>query len=692
MIGRKKPQSAARSERDELSDAVMAHMAVVWFAPDGEVLDANDVFCRLMGYEKAEIVGQNHKMLVGSDTTHSPEYRKFWDRLRNGEDISERVPRIAKEGHLVWLQASYVPMTSGSGAVTRIVKFATDVTEAVRNAAREKSKLAAISRSQAIIEFDLEGHVLDANENFLAATGYTLDEIRGKHHAIFVPDDIASKPSYRDFWTTLARGEPKAGAFRRKRKQGTEIWLQATYNPIIGARGVPVGVIKFAHDITQIKNRAIDHAGQIEALGRSQAVIEFEPNGTILTANENFLSAMGYEAHEIIGKHHRMFVDPTEAQSSDYAAFWEGLKSGAHRSDEFRRIGKGGRDVWIQATYNPITDDDGRVIKVVKFATDITARKLAVGAIAAAITRLANNDLSGRIDAPMPHEFEGLKVGFNSAIASLSQVVAGITDRSGMILSEVAQIAGAAQDLSARTEKQAAALEETAASLDQMASSVDHAAESADAATRTADETDESTRIGLEKAKRAAAAMTEIAESSEKVRQITNVIDDIAFQTNLLALNAGVEAARAGETGRGFAVVAAEVRQLAQRSSDSSREIADLINATSTQVQGGVTLVEDSREALVQIADSVAHIRMQVQGLAQSAKEQSQGLKEINAAANQLDQTTQQNVAMFEETTAATQSLKSVTEQLSASTRAFTFNAPDPTPKQTIAPAERQRA
>ena len=268
MIGRKKPQSAARSESDELSDAVMAHMAVVWFAPDGEVLDANDVFCRLMGYEKAEIVGQNHKMLVGSDTTHSPEYRKFWDRLRNGEEISERVPRIAKDEHLVWLQASYVPMTSGSGAVTRIVTFATDVTEAVRNAAREKSKLAAISRSQAIIEFDLEGHVLDANENFLAATGYTLDEIRGKHHAIFVPDDIASKPSYREFWATLARGEPKAGAFRRKRKQGAEIWLQATYNPIIGARGVPVGVIKFAHDITQIKNRAIDHAGQIEALGR----------------------------------------------------------------------------------------------------------------------------------------------------------------------------------------------------------------------------------------------------------------------------------------------------------------------------------------------------------------------------------------------------------------------------------------
>jgi methyl-accepting chemotaxis protein len=232
----------------------------------------------------------------------------------------------------------------------------------------------AIDRSQATVEFDVEGNVLDANANFLAVVGYALDEIRGRHHRMFVEPAQRESAEYLRFWERLRRGEYLTGEFKRVGKNGRAVWMQASYNPILGEDGRPVRVVKFASDVTQRKLRDLDSAGQIDAIERAQAAIHFAMDGTILHANDLFLRTMGYELRDIQGRHHHMFVDAETRASADYEEFWRALNRGEHRAGQFRRVNRGGEEIWLQATYTPILDGSGRPIKVVKFATDVTAR------------------------------------------------------------------------------------------------------------------------------------------------------------------------------------------------------------------------------------------------------------------------------------------------------------------------------
>lgn len=236
--------------------------------------------------------------------------------------------------------------------------------------------LDAISKSQAIIQFKLDGTIIDANENFLNAMGYSLEEIKGRHHSMFVDPAYKASVEYKAFWEALARGEFQAAEYMRIAKGGREIWIQASYNPVFDGSGRPVRVVKCATDITARKLLSADHKGQIDAINKSQAVIEFDVNGVIRHANENFLDAMGYRAAEVEGKHHGIFVDEAYRNSAEYREFWQALGRGEFRAGEFRRFGKGGREIWIQASYNPILDPAGKVLKVVKYASDITEAKL----------------------------------------------------------------------------------------------------------------------------------------------------------------------------------------------------------------------------------------------------------------------------------------------------------------------------
>ncbi len=244
---------------------------------------------------------------------------------------------------------------------------------AARNA---QAQAVAISKSQAVIEFETDGTVITANKNFLDALGYRLEEIKGKHHSMFVAPELRESAEYRAFWANLNRGEYQAGEYKRIGKGGKEVWIQASYNPILDSGGKPYKVIKFAADITAQKIRGMGDAGKIAAIGRAQAVIEFNLDGTIITANDNFLSALGYSPAEIERKHHSMFVASEERDSSAYREFWASLNRGDFKSGEFKRLGKGGKEVWILASYNPILDDAGKPFKVVKFATDVTEQKL----------------------------------------------------------------------------------------------------------------------------------------------------------------------------------------------------------------------------------------------------------------------------------------------------------------------------
>jgi len=409
----------------------------------------------------------------------------------------------------------------------------------------------------------------------------------------------------------------------------------------------------------------IDYAAQIKAIHRVQAFIEFKPDGTIVDANQNFLTAMGYTLEEIKGKNHSMFCEPAYRASPEYAKIWESLRRGEASSGEFNRVSKDGRTVVIQGSYNPIPDANGNIVKVVKFATDVTKRVDAVHDIGDGLTALASGDLEYRIDKTFPPELDKLRVDFNLAMETLQGTIQKVGSTASAIKAGTDEISKSSNDLSKRTEQQAASLEETAAALDQITATVKKTAEGATHARSVVAAAKTDAENSGEVVGQAVTAMGEIEQSSHQISSIIGVIDEIAFQTNLLALNAGVEAARAGDAGRGFAVVASEVRALAQRSAEAAKEIKALISASSTQVAAGVNLVGETGKALKRIVTQIAEINGVVTDIAASAQEQATGLNEVNAAVNQMDQVTQQNAAMVEESTAASHTLATEADELS---------------------------
>ena len=526
-----------------------------------------------------------------------------------------------------------------------------------------KAILAALGNSQAVIEFSLDGKIITANENFCRALGYQLSEIQGRHHSMFCDPTYVASPEYKQFWADLGAGRFDSREYKRISKTGQEVWIQASYNPVFSG-GKPYKVVKVATDITAQKLKSAEDAGKIAAISRAQAMIEFTPTGEILTANDNFLKTLGYSLSEIQGKHHAMFCEPSYTQSPDYQRLWQKLAGGEFFSEEFKRIGKGGKVVWIQASYNPIFDMNGRVFKVVKFATDVTDRVRSVDDVAAGLTALAEGDLTARIERPLIPGLDRLRLDFNNSLDKLQAAMATVGENTNAIAAGSKEIREASDSLAKRTEQQAAAVEETAAALEEITQTVTDSSKRADEAGSLVARTKAGAEKSGEVVKSAIAAMGQIESSSREISNIIGVIDDIAFQTNLLALNAGVEAARAGEAGKGFAVVAQEVRELAQRSANAAKEIKALITTSGEQVRNGVSLVGQTGKALEQIVTEVQDINSNVIAIVEASREQATGLQEINKAVNAMDQNTQQNAAMVEETTAASHSLARESETL----------------------------
>ncbi|MCK0069693.1 methyl-accepting chemotaxis protein [Kordiimonas laminariae] len=824
----------------------------------------------------------------------------------------------------------------------------------------------AIKKSQAVIEFNMDGTIITANENFLNAMGYSLFEVQGKHHSMFAEPAYAASAEYRAFWEKLGRGEFEAGEFKRLGKGGREVWIQASYNPIFDEEGRPFKVVKYAVDVTDQKKQSADFEGQIEAIGKSQAVIEFNMDGTIITANDNFLQTMGYALHEIQGQHHRMFADPILAASPEYAAFWEALNRGEFASGEYKRLGKGAKEVWINASYNPIMDLNGNPFKVVKYASDITAQKLqaakdafnarikvaldsattnvmladtnfnifymnesmvammknaeadlkkdlpnfnadtligtnidgfhkdpshqrslvgkldrtyetqikvggrtfdlianpvmgedgnrigtsvewaditerlarellekkeaaqnaqikqaldkvtanvmvadaemgisymnesmqsmfktaetdirqvlpsfdasnligqnpdifhqnpahqrglitnlaathsteisvgsrkftlianpvhnaegerlgtvvewgdvtaernveseinavvdaavagdlsqrvdlngkdgfllnvskginefaetcaqGLGDVAHMLEAMAMGDLTKRITNEYHGTFDELKRNSNEAAEKLSEALSQISVGADEVSNASTEIASGSADLSQRTEQQASSLEETAASMEEMEGAVKTNADNAKEANSRGLAARGVAENGGAVVDKAVSAMSRIEESSQKISDIIGVIDEIAFQTNLLALNAAVEAARAGDAGKGFAVVASEVRALAQRSSEAAKDIKSLIVDSNTQVKDGVELVNEAGTQLREIVDSIKTVTELVSEIASANQEQATGIAEINRAVAEMDEMTQQNSALVEETAASGRSLEEQAE------------------------------
>ena len=382
--------------------------------------------------------------------------------------------------------------------------------------AAQQAVIDAIDRSTARIEFSPDGTIIFANDHFLAAMKYRREQVIGEHHRMFCAEAFALSPEYAAHWQRLRRGEPVSGRFLRQDSQGNPVWLEATYSPVLGPDREVVRVVKLAADISARVHEGAERRAILAAIDRSMARIEFDLEGKVLDANDNFLSVMGYTRKELIGRHHRSFCDPDYAASADYAQFWTRLRHGEYFSGRFQRVARNGRKVWLEASYNPVLDDDGAPYKFIKFASDISAR------------------------------MEALEQEVNNAAEALT------------IARENARLSDSGTNVIVRATEQMVAIATSAEG--------------------------------------AASSIGQLGDETAQITSIVNTIREIADQTNLLALNAAIEAARAGEHGRGFAVVADEVRKLAERTSNATSEITNMISTVQDGTRTAIARVESMHE------------------------------------------------------------------------------------------------
>jgi methyl-accepting chemotaxis protein len=578
--------------------------AVIEFDLNGNILSANENFLRAVGYRLDEVRGKHHRMFCDPDYAASAEYRQFWARLGRGEVFSDEYPRMAKGGRRIWLQASYNPVLGAGGRPVKVVKFATDITAAKQASLDFAGKMAAIDRVQAVIEFDLQGNILTANQNFLDTVGYSLAEVQGRHHRMFCEPAVAASAEYAAFWQRLARGEHDVGQYRRVARDGREIWLLASYNPILGVDGAPVKIVKFATDITETRARNAEFEGKIRAIDRVQAVIEFDLDGNVLTANDNFMAVFGYRLAEVQGRHHRIFCDPAETATTEYRRFWERLRSGQPDTGEYRRLAKDGSEVWLQASYNPIFDASGKPFKIVKFATDISAAR-------------REAELKFRRGREMEAQIQNFDRIMLGVMATLAQAADRMTAAAGEIAAtstqtnaECRNVSAAAGEADTNLQIVATASEELSASIGEIARQI--ATSSAMAA------------AAVEQGNEAEGRIRKLDETARSIGTVIDLIRTIAGQTNLLALNATIEAARAGEAGKGFAVVASEVKSLATQTAKATEEIGALIQGIQQSVGGAVDIISTIRTTIARLSDASVAV-------ASAVEQQSAATQEIAA-------------------------------------------------------------
>ena len=548
-----------RSKAQRESTALRQSQASIEFDPSGHIVAANAAFLDLMGYQFLEIKGRHHSMFVDPTYASSAEYRGFWEQLALGQAQSSEFMRMTKAGTPVWLQASYNPVRDRFGRVVRVIKVARDCTDRRLREADFEAQVTAIEKSQAVIRFDLDGTILWANENFLNALGYRLNEVVGRHHSIFVDPHEAKSNAYKSFWSDLRSGVFKTGEFRRVHKSGTDVWIQASYNPVFDLAGRPRGVVKFATDITQIvRQRETNAILSLVADGTDNSVVICDAAGRIEYTNPGFSKLTGFSADEVYGKKPGQLLQGQHTDRETIGRIRANLAARKPFYEQILNYTKGKEPYWISLSINPIFGPDGTIQRFISVQANITESKMRAFEDATrlqairASTATADWDADGRLTQASPRLLEILDC---STTAEAGKMLQG-TFAEAMRGDDGARLV---RGESVSHEIDLASSSGATVWLQVTFNSVFAVDGTLSILTMYATET------------------TQQRETIHRIRAVVATINGLAMQTNLLSLNAAIEAARAGEGGRGFAVVAAEVRNLARRSADSAAEIAGML-------------------------------------------------------------------------------------------------------------------
>lgn len=727
-----------KGDSEALKQAIDLGWAFIEFKPDGTIIEANDNFLKVLGYSKnQEVAGKHHRIFCDKAYIKSDEYKIFWNELGEGKVQSGEFKRISKNNEEVWIQASYTPVKDNKGNVIRVIKIAADITESVKikkematqqeaMAAQEEelrqnmeemqttqekmervmvqsnAVKAAVDNGWASIEFETDGTIITANPNFVKTLGYTQEkELIGQHHRIFCDPDYVKSSDYVKFWKDLANGITQSGEFKRIRKDGNEVWINASYSPVMNEEGVVFKVIKIAGDISDM----VEARNQALAIGSAVdigwASIEFKPDGTIIGVNDNFVSALSYQnAKELIGNHHRMFCENEYANSQEYKKFWNDLANGQIQSGEFKRISKNGDDVWIQATYAPIKNENGEVYKVIKIAADISKVKLPILKVSEIIGKIAQGDLTERFDHISEGYVQEMGDALNVALENLNALLGNIEQNSNLLGASSEQMLTKSEQMQGTTQEVASAIGQMAEGVQQQAEQIDESskllemvrdnsnevASKSDNINKAAEDGQQSAKDGLETVNQVVKSMTEIKESanitsesimvlterSEEIARTLKVITDIAAQTNLLALNAAIEAARAGDAGRGFAVVAEEIRKLAEDSRTSAGDIEKVITAVGKDIDSAgkaISTMDKSVKVGNEASENVESVFRKINESTEQTLELSKEvLSAVESQRSDIDNTVkniEKVVVVSEETAAGTEEIATSSKDLS---------------------------
>lgn len=615
-----KPKTSTSTvDRLQLADyagqlaAISKSQAVIEFNLDGTILTANENFLQTVGYSLDEIKGRHHSMFAEETYKNSYEYREFWAKLNRGEYVAGEFKRIGKGGKDIWIQASYNPIMDSNGKPFKVVKYATDITAQIslRNDA-SKFRTVVDDAVAAIMMIDRNFTVTFVNNSTYNLLNKHLDTLRTAFPG-FDPkkvlgssiDQFHKNPQHQ----RQLLSDPNRLPYETDIKVGT-LSFSLRVTAIRDAAGNYVGNSLEWKDVTAERMQAIldaDYRGQIAAISKGQAVIEFKLDGTIVSANENFLRTLNYSLDEIQGRHHSMFAEEAFKHSPEYREFWAKLNRGEFVAGEFKRIGKGGKEVWIQATYNPIMDLNGKPCKVIKYASDITAQVKARQEMARILELV------------------------NSNATTLGSSAEELTAVSTQMASNAEETSAQANVVSAASEQVSKNVQTVATGVEEMNAAIREIAKNASDSARVSQK-------AVTDAQTANATISKLGESSAEIGKVIKVITSIAEQTNLLALNATIEAARAGEAGKGFAVVANEVKELAKETAKATEDISRKIEAIQADTTGAVMSIKQIGEVISQINDISNTIASAVEEQTATATEMSRNVAEAAKGTSEIAQ------------------------------------------------------